>query len=151
MLEKVKVYDCEVRHGGNLLHSIPRQAATQREIKLLRHIHGDDAVVGVKEVGESAINTEEELYELAVRYSKTSNPAHGRRLVENVFHVELTRFPQFLADRDALAEMDRQERRFKAQAEAVRFSSAREAAEARVRADMAAEKVQQGQAQPRAA
>ena len=136
----VKIFDIEVRHGGDINHSLIKNGVTEREIRVLRAIHGDDGVVNVKETGEKAIDQREEAFELALRYSKTSNPKHGRKLVESVLSVQLEGFDKWLADREALAEMEREERFQKSQAESARLSRAREAAEAQVRADLARER-----------
>jgi len=138
MKTATQVFDIEVRHGGDLNHSMPMKGVSDREIRLLRAIHGDDGVVNVKEAGEKMIDSQEELYELCGRYSKTMNPRGGRALVERVFGVELRGLDKWLADREELAEMERQERRQKAQDESAQFARAREAAEAQVRANIAA-------------
>lgn len=137
MKEKVMVYDCEVRLGGSVMHTLTKQGVSQREMRVLRALHGEDAVVGVTERGEQEIDQREEAFELALRYSKTSNPRHGRTLIERVLNVDMSGFDKWLQERDQLAEMERQERREKQQAEAATFARHREAAEARARAEIA--------------
>ncbi len=141
-MEKVMTYDCELRHGGDLMHSMMKPGVSQREIRVLRAIHGEDAVVNVKEAGEKEINQREEAFELALRYSKTSNPRHGKALVERVLSIQLEGFDKWLQERAELQEMELKERLEKSQREAVRFNAAREAAEAQVRAQMANERLQ---------
>jgi hypothetical protein len=135
--QPVKMFDCEVRHGGDILHSMVKRNVTDREMRVLKAIHGDDAVVNVKEVGAKDVDQREEAFELAVRYSKTSNPRHGKTLVQKVLGVSLDGFERWLADREELAEMERRERREKAQRESAEFAAARDAAEAEVRAKRA--------------
>lgn len=139
-MEKVMTFNCEVRHGGDLMHSTPKYGVTQREMRILRAIHGEDAVVNIKEAGEQDINQRDEAFELAVRYSKTSNPRHGKTLVERVLNISLDGFDKWFEERRELQEMELKERLEKSQREAVRFNAAREAAEAQVRSDMARER-----------
>lgn len=143
-MEKVKVYNCEVRHGGNIEHSQFRERISDREIRVLRAIHGQDGVVNVADAGEKDINQREEAFELALRYSKTSNPRHGRALVERVLNISLEGFDKWLIEREELAAMERKEKRDRAQAEAAEYGRAREAAEARVRAEIAERRVAAG-------
>lgn len=42
------IYDCRVRHAGNMLHEIPKNGVTAPEVMILRHIHGPDAVVSLQ-------------------------------------------------------------------------------------------------------
>lgn len=143
MKEKVKVYTCEVRHGGNIMHSQPKDGVTNREIRVLRAIHGDDGVVNVKETGEREVDQTEEAYELALKYAKSSQrPKQGARLIERVLNVNMDGFDKWLTERRQFEDMLREERLQESQREAARFSAAREAAEAKVRADMAQERAQ---------
>ena len=67
MREKVKVFNCEVRHGGDVMHSLYKEGVSMREIRVLKAIHGTDSVVNVKDAGEKEIDEAEESYELALR------------------------------------------------------------------------------------
>lgn len=84
----MKVYDAQVRLAGNMLQTVPRYRITEREIRLLRTIHGGDAVTDIKEVGDTDASEESILNELAGRYSK--------KRVEQVFNVSLDNFEQWL-------------------------------------------------------
>jgi hypothetical protein len=137
MKTKVQMFNCEVRHGGDVMHSLAKEGISQREIRVLKAIHGSDAVVQVKEVGEREINEQEEAYELALRYSKTMNPRHGVALVERVLNADMSGFDAWMRDREAFAELERKEKRDKAQKESAKFAVARAAADARVRAEIA--------------
>lgn len=44
----MQIYDCQVRHAGNMLHTIPKKDVTDPEIMILKHLHGGDAVVDIK-------------------------------------------------------------------------------------------------------
>lgn len=140
---KVPVFDCEVRHGGDIGHSQPKLGVTEREIRVLRAIHGEDGVVQVKEAGEKEVDQREEVFELAVRYSKNNQQRykHGRRLVQQVLGVPTDGMDKWLQEREQLAELERQERRERQQRESAMFNAARAAAEADVRARLAHEKV----------
>jgi hypothetical protein len=84
----MKLFNCQVRLAGNMLHSVPRYGISEREIRMLRSMHGDDAVVEVKEVGESDRSERDILNELAARY--------GRTRVEGLFGVSLDNFQEWL-------------------------------------------------------
>jgi len=44
----MQTYDCKVRLGGELKNEVEKLECTAAEIMVLRHIHGSDAVVGLK-------------------------------------------------------------------------------------------------------
>jgi hypothetical protein len=140
-LATVKLYDCEVRLGGDILHTQERTGITNGEIRVIRAIHGETGAVRVREVGEKEVNEKEELFKLAVKYSKDVDPRPGVRLVERVFGVTLDGFDEWNALRDMSQDAVRRQHRQQAQEEAARFTRARDAAEAKVSADLAAEKV----------
>ena len=136
------IFDIELRHGGDLLHSIPMHGVTSREMRILRRIHGEDAVANMKEASTREVDETEELYEFCVKYSKSLDPRAGRALVERVFNVELDgNFEKWLIERDELAQLEAQERMEKSQRDAALFTRAREAAEAQVRAAIAMQAV----------
>lgn len=139
--ERVKIYNCEVRHGGNIMHSLTKDGITNREIRVLRAIHGPDGVVNVKEAGERDVNQTEEAFELALKYARDSQrPQYGAKLVERVLNVNMEGFDAWLTERRQLDEMMREERLQKEAREAARMTAAREAAEAKVRSEMADER-----------
>jgi hypothetical protein len=137
----VQLYDCEIRLGGDIMHTQERCGITNGEIRVIRAIHGESGVVNVREVGTKDVNEIEELYGLAVKYSKDIDPRPGVKLVEGVFGVKLDGFTEWNEAREVGQENARQEMQLKSQAESARFSRARDAAEAKVRSDLAAEKV----------
>lgn len=107
-MESVKVYDCTVRLGGGLLHTVPKSRISAQEIRLLKHIHGDDAIVGVKELGHlDGWTVNEELNSLAERYSQEPDKRDGVKMVEKVFGVVLSDFDSWLLAREE--ERERQE------------------------------------------
>jgi len=99
--EEIKVYDCLVALGGNLLHTVPKRRITGEEIRLLQTLHGQDAVSQVREVGElDGWTREEEFHDLADRYSQDPTRIDGRKLVEKVFGVTLFNFDAWLAKKE---------------------------------------------------
>lgn len=108
-METTKLYNCVVRLGGSLLHTVPKHRISGEEVRLLRHIHGDDAIAELKEIAaQTDILRTDELCELADRYSSDPTKIDGRKLVEKVFNTVLTDFDTWLADKEA-AEGERQE------------------------------------------
>ena len=77
----MKLYDCRVRLAGLVHHEVPKYSATEKEVVLLRKIHGADAVVGIRSTGESKRTDSEELARLAGIY--------GQEVVERAFSVAL--------------------------------------------------------------
>ncbi len=101
----MNTYHCHVRLGGNILHTVPRFLVTEMELKLLRHIHGSDAVVDIKPAGETEVSERQELVRLARRYGPSENDPNfadenqrrtGRQLVERCFGVKLDDFDDWL-------------------------------------------------------
>lgn len=52
----MKLYECKVRLGGSVADEVRKPAVTAAEISVLQSIHGDDAVVEVKEIAAVATN-----------------------------------------------------------------------------------------------
>lgn len=108
---KTEIYNIRVRHGGNMLHEIPKEKVTMKEIVLLRAIHGDDSVPDslITPAGERDVNEKTELFHLAREYGSASDPAHGKKLVEKVFSQPLIGFEAWLAEAIELEDMERAE------------------------------------------
>lgn len=138
MAEKqtVLTYKGIVRLAGSILNEIPRTGMTDREIRLLRHIHGDDGVVQLVEDGAIEIDPQVEAYELAVKYSKSLDPTPGVKLVEKVLNVSMSGFAKWNADREAKMEAEREEGYQRRQAEIAEHARIRDAAEAMATAAM---------------
>ena len=99
--EEIKVYDCLVALGGNLLHTVPKRRITGEEIRLLQTLHGQDAVSQVALRGAlDGWTREEEFHDLADRYSQDPTRIDGRKLVEKVFGVTLFNFDAWLAKKE---------------------------------------------------
>lgn len=108
-MDTIKLYNCVVRLGGSLLHTVPKKRISGEEVRLLRHIHGDDAIAEIKEVAAQTETLRSvELCELADSYSSDPTKVDGRKLVEKVFGVVLHDFDSWLADKEN-AEAERQE------------------------------------------
>lgn len=67
----MKLYDCKVRLHANPQDEVRRRKVTAAEIRVLRQMHGDDAVVEIKETGEAtARSVEQERDRLARLYTE---------------------------------------------------------------------------------
>lgn len=77
----MKTYDCSVRLAGNLNQVVPKFGVTEFEIIVLRRLHGNDSVVGIKSAGERDVSKKDELNRLA--------PIYGTTVVEEVFKIPL--------------------------------------------------------------
>jgi hypothetical protein len=140
----MKLFNCNVRLGGNLLHSVPKIGITEKELYLLRAIHGDDSIENPRPAGEAEIEERAHLFELARVY--------GRPLVEKTFQTVLTNFDEWLQGILDAEEEEREERATvrkstenKRKAEAAAAKAAEEAAAAEAAAKAAEEKDKQDQ------
>lgn len=66
----MKLYNFRVRVGGNILHEVPKIGGTEIEIRMMRKIHGDDAVVAIKTTGEDDRTEEQEMARLMDVYGE---------------------------------------------------------------------------------
>lgn len=89
----MKYFSLQVRHSGNVLHTIPMSDVSDREVRLLRKIHGDDAIIDLKQTREEPDPADlQDLYRtLATRYSAP--------LVEKTFGVMLDNFDEWLEEK----------------------------------------------------
>lgn len=86
----MKLYSCRVNVMGDVVqHTVPKERITEKELMLLRRIHGNEAIHGLRELGESPVDEMEELHRLAMVY--------GRERVEEAFRLSLDDYDQWLA------------------------------------------------------
>lgn len=102
----LRVYNCSVRLGGSVLHTVPKIRITGEEVRLLKHLHGDDSIVDLKEIGslKEDYTRDMELMDLASRYSTDNDHSTGRKLVEKVFNTTLADFDGWLMRKEQEAE-----------------------------------------------
>lgn len=138
-LVTVQLFNCELRLGGDQMHTVPKFGVTKAEIRVMRDIHGEASVVKVEEAGQKEVNEMEELYALAAKYSTVLDRSGGIRRVERLFGVTLDGFNEWSDRQFDLQEERRRESQAQAQAKTVRFRQARDLADARVREQLASE------------
>lgn len=80
----MKHYNCRVRLRGDVGLEVPKQNVSEIEIHMLRAIHGQDSVVGIKKVSEVNTTQEDELRRLGDMYTD--------KVVEAALNVKITRF-----------------------------------------------------------
>ena len=78
----MKYYDCKVRLAGTLNNEVLKNNISAPEIQILRHMHGEDAVVEIKEVRSEKVNTKTLREHLKMTYTKEVE--HGQKLVNIV-------------------------------------------------------------------
>lgn len=99
----LKILNCIVALGGSdANHSVPKDRITELELRLLRKIHGGEAISKIQSIGFINMTERAEHLNLAMRY--------GREMVEDTFGVELSGFEDWLADRLDQREAERAER-----------------------------------------
>lgn len=86
----MKLFNCTLRLGGLLTHSIPKERITEKEVFLLKAIHGGDAIVNLKQIGEITTSDSAEYRRLARFYSQS--------VVEKSFEIKLDGFQDWLAE-----------------------------------------------------
>lgn len=77
----MRLFNCQVRLAGNVGHAVPKQGVSEHEVIILRHLHGNDAVIDLKSAGESKASKRAELERLAGIY--------GVDVVETVYKTVL--------------------------------------------------------------
>lgn len=68
----MKLYSCRVRLHGNVLHEVKKTEVSAAEIKILRFLHGSDAVLDVTETGKANRTEAEERARLSEIYTAYS-------------------------------------------------------------------------------
>lgn len=98
----MQIYDCQVRHAGNMLHTIPKYNVTAPEVLILRNIHGEDAVVDIKPRKNDRRPHLAEIERLKAEYGiKAFSEVFGTGYIEKL--------PQKLAGVEEEAEVDEEE------------------------------------------
>ena len=80
----MKFYNCQVRLGGSVLASVPKYNISDKEIHVLRNVHGDDAVVNIVEVKPENRNEKTEIEMLTTVYgAKAVEATFGRAMMKD--------------------------------------------------------------------
>jgi hypothetical protein len=66
----MKFYSLDVRPAGDVLNSVPRVGVSAAEVIALRHVHGQDGVANVIEIGEQKINPRKERKRLDEKFGE---------------------------------------------------------------------------------
>lgn len=143
MKMKFDTYNCRVRHNGNVLHEIPLYGITNRELVLLKNIHGADAIVGVTKVGEVERDDKLEYFRIIEKFGSRDDmeaTARMKQRVEKLFSVTLEDFEAWLSSKmeDASDERDAKREQHKAEVEAINAEAKRKTEEelrAKIRAE----------------
>lgn len=134
MTIKMKQYNATLRHAGEIHHEILLSEVTDKEVRLLRDIHGSDAVVNIREVGEVERDERQEFFRLVEKYGSREDMGAVERMrkrVEKLFNVELDGFDDWLQHKIDQSEQERASKRALAKAEMATID-----AEAKVRAEI---------------
>lgn len=84
----MKLLQCVVYLGSEKYHSVVKSKITELELQLLRHIHTNDAITGLRQVGEIDVVKNDEYRNLARFY--------GVDAVEKCFDIKLDGFSDWL-------------------------------------------------------
>lgn len=89
---KLKIYDCLVNRGGDVaLCEIAKNGISEHELRVLREVHGGEAITKVAHVGEREFNQDDELNRLAAIY--------GQRRIEKLFGIQIENFEEWVNSR----------------------------------------------------
>lgn len=79
----MKLYSCWCRHKGGQTMQLPLPKVTAAEVFVLRAIHGDDAVVKIKYIGDRNVDDAVEFARLMKKYEMAQ--LNGQSIVEQCF------------------------------------------------------------------
>ena len=136
-----KTYNITVRLAGDIMFTVAKENVTARTIALLQKIHGVGGVVDIKETGTVMLNATEHYYELALDYSKTLNPAHGLKQVEQTFGVNLVGFTNWYNNRMLEIDSRREMVTLQKNRESAAINAGRDKSDAEIKAKLSGDKV----------
>ena len=84
----MKLLNCTVQLGGDKTHSVGKTKITELELNLIRHIHGNESIENLRQVGEIEVERNSEYRSLARFYGAPS--------VEKCFDIKLDGFSDWL-------------------------------------------------------
>lgn len=96
----MKLYDCKVRLQGEVKDEVRKYGVTAAEIKVLRRIHGDDAVLEIADNGAADRNEHEERERLEAVY--------GDKIISKIFGISVQKIEEDVIEdfSDELSESD---------------------------------------------
>lgn len=95
----MKLYNCMVQVGGDVGgHEVPKKNITEKELRLLKHIHGNDAIKALAPAGDIEREDMDEYRRLATIYRPSK--------VAKFFGIDLENFDDWLNEKIAQGEAD---------------------------------------------
>ena len=89
---KMKIYDCLVNRGADIaLCEVAKTGISEHELRVLRDVHGGEAITKVAHVGEREFNEDDEIKRLAAIY--------GQRRIEKLFGIQIENFEDWVNSR----------------------------------------------------
>jgi len=116
---KARFFNCFVKLGGDPVIALtPKYKVSEFEVKVLRAMHGDDAVQRLTEIEPADIDKASHLYALAAAYGGsdigTKDRPVGKMLIEKLFGVTLDNYESWIEEsleREAREREERQKER----------------------------------------
>lgn len=104
-MQEMRFFNCLVKLGGDpVLMQSPRLHVSEDEVRVLKYLHGDDAISHLGAIGAEQIDRGTHLYQLARFYN-------DKKLIEDIFRVSLDNFESWLEE-SLIAEDQEREQRF---------------------------------------
>ena len=107
----LKFYDCMLRLGGDpILMQIKKTNISERELRVLRHVHGAEAITDIKPTEapgkehERQVDENEHYFELAEKFD------NNVPLIERIFNKTLDGFEEWIFEKQYQEEQKRSER-----------------------------------------
>lgn len=134
----IELFDILLRHQGNKDHEIPKIGVSATEIKLLRAMHGEEAIpdqaikphtVAGKHITRD-VELKTELFELAKKYANTADPMSAKKKIESVFATTLVGYDKWVSELMEMEQMEQEEAMKRRNEEAARQRHQRAKADA---------------------
>lgn len=88
----MKIYDCLINRGRDVaLCEVPKAGISEHELRVLRDVHGGEAITKVDQVGEREFHEDDEIKRLAAIY--------GLPRIEKLFGVQIENFEDWVTQR----------------------------------------------------
>lgn len=125
----MKLYECKVRLGGSVADEVRKSAVTAAEISVLQHIHGEDAVLEVRETAEKAFNLDPNHPRYSLPRTEDDEldrlgAVYGEQVVQKVFGPRTRKVTDLSVDVEPLPRRTRVERKPDPVAEAAAATAA---------------------------
>ena len=94
---EIELFDCILRHGGEMMLQIPVKKASAKELQMLRAIHGEDSVADIAPAGVDIVDMREHVFKLVRKYPHAYGPVASRQRAEKLMNTSLHGYEEWLS------------------------------------------------------